>query len=235
MRAAADPLVVDLGYGATPVTTAELYARLVKHVRADIDVVGIEIDPQRVMAAQYLAHENLSFIHGGFEIPTGYRRPILIRASNVLRQYGEDEVAAAWSVMTSRLAPDGFLVEGTCDEIGRRSCWVALRAGQVVPETLTMSVQVDTLEAPSDVAPRLPKALIHRNVPGEPIHDFLRAFDDAWSRSSHAIAFGPRARWVAAIEHLVASGIPIQDSKARWRLGEVTVPWSLVAPTSSPG
>src|SRR5690606_6198785 len=48
---AADPLVVDLGYGATPVTTIELRARLAHAVRPDVRVVGLEIDPARVAAA----------------------------------------------------------------------------------------------------------------------------------------------------------------------------------------
>jgi hypothetical protein len=230
IRAAADPLVVDLGYGASPVTTVEMHNRLAAHVRADVDVVGIEIDPQRVRDAQPLAQEHVSFIHGGFEVPVAGRRPILIRASNVLRQYDESEVPAAWHSMTSRLADDGYLVEGTCDEIGRLGSWVAIRAGQSEPETFTISVHVAALEKPSDIAARLPKALIHRNVEGERVHDFLQAFDDAWMRTSHTISFGPRAHWVAAVEHLAAAGFHVMDNVGRWRLGEVTVPWSVVAP-----
>src|SRR4051794_19767824 len=49
LRGAADPLVVDLGYGASPVTTVELLRRL-RTVRADVRVVGFEIDPERVSA-----------------------------------------------------------------------------------------------------------------------------------------------------------------------------------------
>ena len=47
LLSAADPLVVDLGYGALPVTTLELASRL-RVVRADVRVVGLEIDPDRV-------------------------------------------------------------------------------------------------------------------------------------------------------------------------------------------
>ena len=50
LRTATDPLVVDLGYGASPVTTIELADRLVR-VRPDVEVVGLEIDPERVRAA----------------------------------------------------------------------------------------------------------------------------------------------------------------------------------------
>jgi hypothetical protein len=107
-----------------------------------------------------------------------------------------------------------------------------VRAGHDVPETFTISTHVGSLEKPSDLAPRLPKALIHRNVPGEAIHDFLRQFDDAWARCSHLSPFGARQRWVAAVEMMVENGVPIKDSKTRWRLGEVTVPWPVVSPTS---
>ena len=232
IRAASDPLVVDLGYGSSPITTVELYERLHRHVRTDVEVVGIEIDPERVADAAPLARPNLSFRYGGFEVPVSKREPILIRASNVLRQYDEDQVRKAWATMTSRLAPNGFLVEGTCDEIGRRSCFVSLRAQSDVPETFTMSTHVGSLEQPSDLAPRLPKALIHRNVPGELIYDFLRQFDDAWRRSAHLTTFSARQRWVAAVEKLVDQGVPVSDSKVRWRLGEITVPWNVVSPTS---
>ena len=53
----------------------------------------------------------------------------MIRAFNVLRQYDESEVDAAWTAMTARLAPGGLLVEGTCDELGRHAWWVALESG----------------------------------------------------------------------------------------------------------
>jgi hypothetical protein len=42
--------------------------------------------------------------------------------------------------------------------------------------------------------------------------------------------FGPRQRWLASVALLRAHGWPIQGSPARWRLGELTVAWSVVAP-----
>ena len=230
IRASADPLVVDLGYGASPVTTREMFDRFTKHVRPDVEVTGIEIDPVRVEEGQVIAEPRLNFRYGGFEVPLeNDRSPIAIRAFNVLRQYEESEVVDAWKQMSSRLAPDGFLVEGTCDEIGRRSTWVAVRAGEATPETFSISLHLDDLELPSDVAPRLPKSLIHRNVAGEKIHTFLQDLDRAWLSHSAMITFGARQRWVAAVETLSAS-YPIRDNKARWRLGELTVPWEVVAP-----
>ena len=59
----------------------------------------------------------------------------MVRAFNVLRQYDESEVADAWATVRERLAPDGLLVDGTCDELGRRSAWVAVdRVGPGVAE-----------------------------------------------------------------------------------------------------
>ena len=92
LQAAADPLVVDLGYGALPVTTLELAARL-RVVRADVRVVGLEIHPERIVPAR----DGVEFALGGFELAG--RRPVLVRAFNVLRQYPVEAVPDAWSVM----------------------------------------------------------------------------------------------------------------------------------------
>jgi hypothetical protein len=231
IRSSADPLVVDLGYGASPITTVEMFERLREHVRPDVEVVGIEIDQQRVEVAQALAQDGLSFRKGGFEVPVaGNRQPIMIRAFNVLRQYDESSVVDAWGTMTARLAPQGFLVEGTCDEIGRLSTWVAVRSGQTTPETFSLSMQLNSIELPSDVAPRLPKALIHRNVPGERVYDLLKMLDTAWLSHAAISPFGARQRWIATVETLVAQGVPVLGTKQRWRLGELTVPWEVVQP-----
>ncbi|SES24365.1 hypothetical protein SAMN04487818_10929 [Actinokineospora terrae] len=224
-----DPLVVDLGYGATPVTTIEMAARL-RAVRPDVRVLGLEIDPERVAAGKAVAEPpGLDFRRGGFELAGA--RPVLLRAFNVLRQYAEEESARSWETMLSRLAPGGLLVEGTCDEIGRRCAWVLLDADG--PRTFTLACLPSDLDRPSDLAERLPKALIHRNVPGEPVFDLLRALDACWATAAPFAPFGPRARWVEAVRLLAAEGWPVLDTRRRWRLGEVTLSWSAVAPNSA--
>jgi hypothetical protein len=224
LRAAPDPLVVDLGYGATPVTTVELATRL-GGVRPDLRVVGLEIDLARVAAAMPAAREGLEFRRGGFELAG--LRPALVRAMNVLRQYDEPAALAAWAEMLPRLAPGGVLVEGTCDELGRIGSWVALSPDG--PETLTLSAAVATLDSPATLAERLPKALIHHNVPGRRIHVFVGALTAAWDAAAPVGAFGPRQRWVAAAERLAADGYPVVGGRERWRLGELTVSWEAVA------
>ena len=230
LRHAADPLVVDLGYGATPVTTLELATRL-RVVRPDVEVVGIEIDPVRVQAAQPFAEALVSFRLGGFELPLQGRSPVLVRAMNVLRQYAEPEVAAVWQGLTARLAPEGLLVEGTCDELGRLASWVTLSADG--PQTLTLAARLGSLGRPSDLAERLPKALIHRNVAGEPVHTLLARLDRAWDTAVPYSSFGPRQRWVEAVRLLQAGGVPVLHGPSRWRLGELSVAWEAVAPAGT--
>ncbi len=224
LRAAADPLVVDLGYGATPVTAIELAQRL-RRVRADIRVVGLEIDPNRVAAALTASDPpRLTFARGGFEL-AGHR-PVIVRAANVLRQYPEADAHAAWATLQSGLTDGGVLVDGTCDELGRCGCWVLL--DRQAPRTLTLACRVETIERPSDLAQRLPKSLIHRNVPGEAIYEFLRAFDDAWHAAAPLATFGARQHFAAAAGRLATVGWPVDARRARY--GEITVAWHAVAP-----
>lgn len=219
LRGATRPLVVDLGYGATPVTTVELHQRL-RAVRPDIDVVGLEIDPERVTAAAGAATDGLSFRRGGFELAG--LRPLVVRALNVLRQYEKVAAAEAWTTMLASLQPDGVLLEGTCDELGRRAAWVTLTA--MGPQTLTLAAHLQTLDRPGDLAERLPKALIHHNVPGTRVHAFLAALDEAWDRSAPYATFGNRQRWKATCETFE------WEQVGAARDGEVTVPWHSVAP-----
>ncbi|MCA2213736.1 class I SAM-dependent methyltransferase [Jidongwangia harbinensis] len=217
LAAAAVPLVIDLGFGATPVTAVELRARLAAAVRPDVAVVGLEIDPARVAAAQPAADPPLLvFRRGGFELAG--LRPVVVRACNVLRQYAEDQVADAWRTMT---ATGAVLVEGTCDELGRVATWAYVEAG--APRTLTLSARLSDLDHPATFAERLPKALIHHNVPGEPVHDLLAALGRAWDAA--ATPFGPRQRWLATVRRLRDEGRTVHDGPSRWRRGELTVPW----------
>src|SRR3712207_7503976 len=68
LRDAARPLVVDLGYGSSAVTTLELVARLGAEVDG-LEVVGLEIDPARAAgAAEDRDSSRVDFRVGGFEL-----------------------------------------------------------------------------------------------------------------------------------------------------------------------
>jgi hypothetical protein len=230
LRRTESPVVVDLGFGASPITAIELLERLSK-VNPSTHVVGIEIERERVERGLAVATDHLHFTHGGFETPLPRdlsERSTVIRAFNVLRQYNESEVAGAWATMQSRLSPDGLLIEGTCDEIGRLSSWVTLDREK--PLCLTLSLHLASLELPSKVAERLPKALIHHNLPGEKIHTFLQALDAAWRSNAGLSTFSASQRWVATCNQLADAGWPIIGDRKRRRLGELSVEWAAISP-----
>ncbi len=220
-----DPLAIDLGYGATPITTVELAGRL-GAAFPRTRVLGLEIDADRVAAGRVVADPpRLDFGRGGFELAG--QRPQLVRAMNVLRQYDEPAAAAAWDQLCARLAPGGLLVEGTCDEIGRLGSWVLL--GGAGPLSLTLSCALRHLDHPRSIAERLPKSLIHHNVPGRRVHALLAALGAAWDAAAPLAVFGPRQRWLAATA-TVARSWPVLSPPRRHRFGELTVAWDAVAP-----
>jgi hypothetical protein len=222
LRSADDPLVVDLGFGASPITAVELRQRLAR-VRRDVRVAGVEIDPDRVAAAAAAAQPPLLTFHrGGFELAG--LRPVIVRGLNVLRQYDESAVEQAWRQVAAALAPDGLLVDGTCDELGRLSSWLTVDS-DARPRTLTLAANLHTLERPAQFAERLPKALIHHNVPGQPIHAFLAELDHAWLTCAPFAPFGPRQRFHRAVAATRTAGWPILLEPTRWRRGELTLHW----------
>ena len=214
-------MVVDLGYGASPITTVEMADRLHQHY-PHIEIVGLEIDPARVANAQSAIKPGLSFQLGGFEIPTP-KRPFLIRAFNVLRQYHVDEVLPAWQRLQEKIENDGIIIDGTCDEIGRRSTWITL--SKSAPISLTLATRLIGLEDPKELAERLPKILIHRNVQGEKIFHFLEDLSLAWKSNSSLKIFGPRQRWNASVA-AVRKDWPISSTG----LGELTIAWDAINP-----
>lgn len=219
------PLAIDIGYGASFTTTVE-WARWLRQIRPDITVTGVEIEPSRVLPPR----DGVTFELGGFEM-AGHS-PHLARAFNVLRQYDAADVEDAWREVTSRLAPGGLFLEGTCDEIGRRAAWILLDASG--PRTLTLAWDPFGAERPSDIAERLPKVLIHRNIPGEPIHALLTAADRAWDISAGWAPHGPRVRWRKALE-LLADDAPVARPRRNIRDNVLTVPFGFVAPEYEQG
>ena len=218
LRSTKQPLALDVGYGASHTTTVE-WAGWLRSVNPATRVTGLEISPERVLPPR----DGVTFELGGFEL-AGYR-PQLVRAFNVLRQYDVGQVDKAWSTVTSRLAPGGYFVEGTCDELGRRAAWVLLSTDG--PRSLTLAWDPFDVERPSDLAERLPKILIHRNVPGEPIHELLQAADDAWDRAAGWAPYGPRVRWRMARAQLRQT-VPVHPVHRRLRDNILTVDWDAV-------
>jgi hypothetical protein len=60
------------------------------------------------------------------------------------------------------------------------------------------------------------------------VHALLSALDACWATAAPHQAFGVRSRWLETVRLLVARGWRVPDP--RIRPGELTVPWSAVAP-----
>lgn len=219
------PTIVDLGYGASPITTLELSQRI-RQVAARTQIIGIEIDRERVASAKPFEDGYVKFREGGFELAQ-VDGPVVVRAFNVLRQYQEDEVEGAWNEMSKHLHPAGAIIDGTCDELGRLATWVEItKAG---PQSLTLSVRLKDLSDPIEIAERLPKALIHHNVSGNTIYEFFQELQRSWQSAAGIGVFGSRQRWRVTAEQM-RERWPILSPQNRNRLGELTVEWAAIAP-----
>jgi hypothetical protein len=204
---------VDLGYGAEPITTLESAARL-RRANPHLPVLGVEIDPARVAEAQPYAGEGIFFRLGGFNLPLeawpdGQPETVrLVRAFNVLRQYEKEAVAGAYNRLFQYILPGGLLVEGTSDPFGR--FWAAnlvRKPADGAPaweiEALVFSTNFRAGFDPAQFQPVLPKNLIHRVVPGEPIYDFFEAWKRAALETSPVQVWGSR-QWFGASAHKLA-------------------------------
>lgn len=215
---------VDLGYGAEPVTTLESAFRL-RRFNSTLPVLGVEIDPVRVENALCHVDAHTHFRLGGFNLPLrrlpdGRIESVrAIRAFNVLRQYDESAVAAAYDEMAHSALPGTLLVEGTSDPTG--NLWVAnvLRRAQTAPvwrqEALVFSTALRRPFAPEEFQAVLPKNLIHHMQQGESIYVFIEAWKDAARRTVHERVWGDRRWFIAAGRSLRAGGFAV-DPRRRW-------------------
>lgn len=235
----AGSLLVDLGYGFEPVTTLESAARL-RRLNPELRVLGVEIDPERVAAAQPFADGQTFFRLGGFNLPLlAGERARCIRAFNVLRQYPEDAVEEAYRWLAAGLLPGGLLVEGTSEPFGR--LWVAnvvrrregggqrtairgqrsedggegLAGAELAREALVFGVNLRHGFDPSALQAVLPKNLIHRVTPGEPIFDLFGEWKRAAQETSSVQVWGARAWFRAAAGRLAQRGYAV-TLRRRW-------------------
>lgn len=214
-------LYVDLGYGFFPITSVETRLRL-RALNPQLQVLGVEIDPQRVADAEPFATEGLSFRLGGFNLPLRPgERVSVVRAFNVLRQYPEAAVAEALEALARPLTPGGLILEGTCDPLGRLVTFnLYQKQGDALARTAL--VLAPTLHAgfrPRQFQAVLPKNFIHHAEPGGPIDRFFGAWHAAWQRG-RAEAADPRQVFARAARRLAEHyGYPVDRRPALLRRG----------------
>ena len=188
-------LYVDIGFGYQPITTVESVIHFRK-LNPDLPVLGVEIDPERVSAAQSFQVKKVSFRLGGFNIPLKEHETVrLIRAFNVLRQYSEEAVEKAYHLMIENLLPEGLIIEGTSDPFGR--IWAAnliRKKVEGIPdyEGIAFSTNFRWGFDPGLFQTVLPKSLIHHMTEGETIDQFFNDWKNAANTAIGYKQFGLR-------------------------------------------
>jgi hypothetical protein len=219
---------VDLGYGAEATTTLESAVRF-RALNPALDVLGVEIDKERVAAGLPYADERTFFRLGGFNLPLGEGESVrLIRAFNVLRQYEEEQVAPAHAEMGRYLIPGGLIVEGTSDPFGR--VWVTnlvrkRAGGELALEALVFGTNFRWGFEPGIFQPVLPKNYIHRMLPGEKIYEFMEAWKAAAARAIAFKSFGLRQWFAASAKELAGQGFAV-ETRGKY-LGKGFLVWKL--------
>lgn len=232
----ADALFVDLGYGFDARTTLESASRF-RRLNPDLKILGVEIDKERVENALTFADEKTSFRLGGFNLPLKEGEHVrLIRAFNVLRQYEEKDFAPAYERLAEYVLPGGLMIEGTSSPFG--SLWAANLARRVMesnssllehtlPGTSTPALHSWNFEAlvfstnfrtgfdVQEFQTILPKNLIHRVVPGEPVFDFFEAWKASAKETSAMKTYGVKQWFSAAAERLARRGYPVATQR-KW-------------------
>jgi len=214
----AEAMFVDLGYGFDARTTLESAERF-RCVNPDLKILGVEIEKERVEAAQPFADEKTFFRLGGFNLPLKEGEHVrLIRAFNVLRQYEEKDFAPAYERLAQYVLPGGLMIEGTSNPFG--SIWCSnvgrmMDDRQWTMEALVFSTNFRMGFDIEDFQAILPKNLIHHVVTGEPIFDFFEAWKQSAAETAAMKTFGPRQWFVASAERLAERGYPIATQR-KW-------------------
>ena len=213
-----DSLFVDLGYGFDARTTLESAARF-RRVNPNLNILGVEIDKERVDAALPFADDKTFFRLGGFNLPLQNGEHVrLIRAFNVLRQYEEKDFAPAYERLAEYVLTDGVMIEGTSTPFG--GLWAAnlvrsAEAGQWTFEALVFSTNFHSGFDVEEFQTILPKNYIHHVVKGEPIFDFFEAWKRSAAETVHAKTFGLKQWFAASAEALAQKGFRV-DLHKKW-------------------
>jgi hypothetical protein len=211
---------VDLGYGAEAFTVLES-ARHLRKFNPNLPILGVEIDQERVENALPYRTALTHFRKGGFNVPLLAGESVrIMRTFNVLRQYEEGEVLPSWQSMAAVLNPGGLIIEGTSDPFGKR--WVAnllrvrVQPGgqrQLIWEGLLFSTNFHDGFTPEMFQPVLPKNLIHRMVPGEPIYRFFEDWKTAAGQQMGMQSYGIRQWFSGTARALAHMGYPLLIQK----------------------
>jgi hypothetical protein len=139
-----------------------------------------------------------------------------IRAFNVLRQYEEEDFAPAYERLAQYMLPGGLMIEGTSNPFGSVWCANLVRKAETGDwrfEALVFSTSFRQGFDITDFQAVLPKNLIHRVVPGEPIYEFFEAWKGSAAETSAMKTYGLRQWFVQSGESLAQKGYKVNLQK----------------------
>ncbi|MEW5739689.1 MAG: methylase [Myxococcota bacterium] len=187
-------LVLDVGFGDSPVTTKELQDA-VRAVEPSLRVIGVERDLARVTP---IPGVELQASH--FNVLAALGPAVLVRVMNVLRGYREDEVAAIHALLGHAIGDGGLFLEGSTDTEGHvLTAWVVGRRGEeLVKEALLLWTDFSRGFSPWLFRDWLPRDLRRNVKPGTPVH----ALFTEWSAVVEALGPGrtPQQRFVESLD-----------------------------------
>ncbi len=228
------PLVVDVGYGAQAWTALEMWERWLPF-NPYLRLLGVEIDPERVAAAQSFCQPGiLDFRLGGFNLTEvlGGEKATIIRAYNVLRQYEEQAVADALESMGQALAVGGILVEGTSTPSGNIVAFDVYEKTTVdtlAHRELVFGTNFRQLISPVHFQAILPKRLIHHMQDERPA-SFFSAWQQSLRLAKSMGQIGQRQQWrLGAYLLRERFGYPIDIRRRMLQRGYLSIHSALVS------
>jgi hypothetical protein len=187
-------LIVDFGYGESPITTLELAEAIGRPVTGIEQTVSLSL-----RGGERVGERGCHFLEGDFATCATLGPTSVVRAMNVLRGYREEEVPALHEALGAALIEGGLLLEGSTDTEGHVTVvgLMRKRSGHLRREALLFHTDFSRGFSPWLFRDWLPRDLRRSVRPGTAIHSLLSTWD------SQVQGDGPRERFAASVYGVV--------------------------------
>lgn len=218
--------VVDVGFGEHAYTTAEMSRRF-RELNPELDVVGVEADPDRVDRARD-SYPDIDFVAGGFPLAGSVDESArLVRAMNVLREYHPSNALDAYADWSEPLLAGGLLVVGSSDKMGDVMTALLMRKTDegLVRESLLFLTTFERGFGPWMFRDWLPRDLRRSVDEGDAVYSMLEQWHASFEDARAAGHQAPKLLFCDAGERLADQR---EDVDWDWLCGGAFLEWSPV-------